>query len=164
MSYLLDANAFITAKNTHYGFDFCSGYWDWIVQEHAKGRVSSVEKVGDELAAIADDLSTWAQALPSTFFEVPDASVFPALAKVRAWAVSQGFAASAVNTFVQGADYFLISQALTSHRTVVTYEVPSGSKKKIKIPDVCIGLKIKCVQPFQMLRAEHARFVLRQHP
>ncbi len=27
MAYLLDANVFIQAKNLHYGFDFCPGFW-----------------------------------------------------------------------------------------------------------------------------------------
>jgi hypothetical protein len=43
---------------------------------------------------------------------------------------------------------------------VVTHEVPSGSIRKVKIPNVCIGLGVKCVTPFEMLRRERARFVL----
>lgn len=31
MAYLLDADAFIRAKNLHYGFDLCPGFWDWLV-------------------------------------------------------------------------------------------------------------------------------------
>jgi hypothetical protein len=42
----------------------------------------------------------------------------------------------------------------------VTHEVPSASVKRIKIPDACIGLGIKCITPFEMLRIERARFVL----
>lgn len=30
MSYLLDANVFIQAKNLHYSFDFCPAFWDWL--------------------------------------------------------------------------------------------------------------------------------------
>ena len=51
MAYLLDADTFIQAKNLHYGFDFCPGFWDWIVRENAAGCVFSIEKVGDELEA-----------------------------------------------------------------------------------------------------------------
>jgi transcriptional regulator with XRE-family HTH domain len=32
--------------------------------------------------------------------------------------------------------------------------------KKVKIPEPCIGLGIKCMTPFEMLRRERARFVL----
>ena len=28
MAYLLDANVFISAKNLHYGLDFCPAFWD----------------------------------------------------------------------------------------------------------------------------------------
>ncbi len=39
MAYLLDANVFMTAKNLHYGFDFCPAFWEWIVREHQAGNV-----------------------------------------------------------------------------------------------------------------------------
>lgn len=42
----------------------------------------------------------------------------------------------------------------------MTHEVPSPSTKKLKIPDACIGMGVKSVTPFHMLRAERARFVL----
>lgn len=57
MAYLLDANVFIQAKNLHYGLDFCPAFWDWLVAGNAAGRVRSIEKVGDEIAAVADELS-----------------------------------------------------------------------------------------------------------
>jgi len=34
------------------------------------------------------------------------------------------------------------------------------SIKKVKIPNVCIGLNIKVMTPYQMLRVDRARFVL----
>jgi len=37
--------------------------------------------------------------------------------------------------------------------------VPSASVQK-HVPDACIGLRIKCMTPFEMLRLERARFVL----
>ena len=44
--------------------------------------------------------------------------------------------------------------------STVCDEVPSASTRKIKIPDACIGLGIKCMTPFEMLRTERARFIL----
>lgn len=58
MAYLLDSNVFIQAKNFHYGFDFCPGFWDWIDHSHADGTVLSIEKVYDELASGDDELSS----------------------------------------------------------------------------------------------------------
>lgn len=43
---------------------------------------------------------------------------------------------------------------------IVTHEVASPSAKKIKIPNVCIGLGIKFMTPYEMLRLERARFFL----
>jgi hypothetical protein len=34
------------------------------------------------------------------------------------------------------------------------------SRKRIKIPDACIGLDLRCMTPYEMLRREKARFVL----
>jgi len=160
MAYLLDANVFIQAKNLHYGLDFCPAFWDWLVQNNAVGNVFSVEKVGDEIQAVADELSEWAAARTPGFFLRPDAATFPSLATVSAWAAGQGYEPSAVSTFLQVGDYYLIAQAHAGGHTVVTHEVPSASKRRIKIPDACISLGIKCMSPYEMLRLARARFIL----
>ncbi len=160
MAYLLDANVFIQAKNLHYGMDFCPAFWDWLVRAHEEGKVFSIEKVGDEVQAANDDLAEWASARGTAFFLPPGADVFSALAQVSQWATDQNYESAAVNTFLQVADYYLVAQALAGGHTVVTHEVPSASTRKIKIPDACIGLGIKCMTPYAMLRRERARFVL----
>ena len=101
MGYLLDANVFIAANNLHYGLDFCPAFWDWLVAGNESERVFSVEKVGDELHAVGDELSKWAAERADRLFLRPDASIFPAT-------------------------------------------------RKIKIPDACIGLGIKCMTPYEM--------------
>lgn len=58
------------------------------------------------------------------------------------------------------ADYYLIAHAFAHGHTVVTHEKVYTSTKKIGIPNVCIGLKIKFMTPYEMLRHERARFVL----
>lgn len=160
MAYLLDANVFIQAKNLHYGLDFCPAFWDWLVERNAHQTVFSIEKVGDEIAAGQDELSDWAVARGAPFFLKPDPQILAALAEVSTWATSQDYHPAAVSTFLQVADYYLVAHALAHGHTVVTHEVPSVSVKKIKIPNVCIGLDVKCVTPYEMLRNEHARFVL----
>jgi hypothetical protein len=164
MAYLLDADVFIRAKNLHYGFDFCPAFWEWLVINNAAGRVFSVEKVGDDVQAVADELSEWAAAQGVGFFLRPDAAVFPALAAVSKWASGHQYEPSAVSTFLQVADYYLVAQAYAGKHIVVTHEIPSASTRKIKIPDACIGLGIKCITPYEMLRHERARFVLGPQP
>jgi len=161
MAYLLDTNVFISAKNLHYGFDFCPAFWEWLVQEHRNGTVFSVEKVGDEVQAGNDDLATWATQLGNDFFLTPDSSTLPALGIVADWVNNHTrYSLAAKNTFLQIADYYLISQALAGRHTVVTHERPENSIHIVKVPDVCLGLNLRYINPFDMLRKERARFVL----
>lgn len=160
MTYLLDANIFIQAKNLHYGLDFCPAFWDWLIARNEAELVFSIEKVGDEIEAGADELAAWATERGPGFFLKPDPTILPALGSVSNWATGQGYEPAAVSTFLQVADYYLVAQALAHEHTVVTHEIVSASTKKIKIPNACIGLGVKCMTPFEMLRHERARFVL----
>ncbi len=160
MPYLLDANVFIQAKNLHYGFDFCPAFWDWLIEKNSANIVYSIEKVDDEIDAGDDDLSAWADQRGKNFFLETDATVLPALGKVSTWVMSQNYDPAAVSTFMQVADYYLIAHATAYNYTIVTHEVASPSVKKIKIPNVCIGMGIKFMSPYEMLRHERARFVL----
>lgn len=160
MAYLLDANVFIAAKNLHYGLDFCPAFWDWLATSHVTATVFSVEKVSDEIQAGADELSGWASTLPAGFFLSPGPAVIPALGAVSTWATGNQYEPAAISTFLQIADYYLVAQALAGGHTVVTHERPSASTRRIKIPDACLGLGIKFMTPFEMLRLERARFVL----
>jgi hypothetical protein len=164
MAYLLDANVFISAKKLHYGFDFCPAFWDWIVEQNNARKVFSIEKVGGEVEAVADELSDWARPLGAAFFLRPDATALPALAVVSDWANGQQYDMSAISTFLQIADYYLVAQAHAGGHTVVTHEVPADSKRKIKIPNACIALGVACVNPYEMLRRERARFILGTSP
>lgn len=166
MAYLLDANVFMTAKQLHYGFDFCPAFWDWLVREHKTGKVYSIEKVADEIQAGQDDLSTWAANLTDSFFQEPNQNTLAALGSVSQWATNHAFpngqryTPAAVSTFLQVGDYYLVAQALAGKHVVVTHEVPANTINKIKIPNACFALKIKYMTPYEMLRKEKARFVL----
>ena len=54
----------------------------------------------------------------------------------------------------------LAVQARIGVHMVVTRAVPSVSVHKIKSPDSCIGLGIKCMTPYEMLRCERVRILL----
>lgn len=164
MAYLLDANVFIQAKNLQYGFDFCPAFWDWLKRANRQGKVFSIQQVGNELHGGEDQLSEWGEAQGEDFFLAPDNEVLAAAPRVSVWATGQGYAPAAVNTFLQVADYWLVAFAAAHGHTVVTHEVPANSPKKIKIPNACVGLGVSFMTPYQMLRAERARFVLGPTP
>ncbi|GAB4479987.1 MAG: DUF4411 family protein [Anaerolineales bacterium] len=160
MAYLLDANVFIQAKNLHYGFDFCPAFWNWLDWANQQGMVFSIERVLDELIAGNDELAQWAQQRTDSLFLAPDAPVLAAFGTVSQWVNSQGYEPTAISTFFQIADYYLVAHALAHRFTVVTHEMPAATTKRVKIPNVCIGLSIRHITPYEMLRREGARFVL----
>jgi len=162
VAYLLDSDVFIQAKNLHYGLDFCPAFWEWLIQRNADGAVFSIEKVGDEIEAGADELSDWAGGRGPGFFLKPDQPILASLAAVSDWVGGHGYEPAAISTFLQGADYYLVAHGLAHGHVVVTHEVPAASVKRIKIPNVCIGMGVKCMTPYEMLRVEQARFVLGQ--
>lgn len=160
MTYLLDANVFIQAKNLHYGLDFCPAFWDWLINSNAAGHVFSIDKIADEITAGADELVDWMTDHGSGLFRKTDSHIATQFSAVSTWVMSQNYEAAAINTFLQVADFYLIVHALADNHVVVTHEIPSNSIKRIKIPNVCIGLNLRFMTPYEMLRREKANFVL----
>ncbi len=160
MGYLLDSNIFIQARKLHYGMDFCPAFWDWLLEQNDASKVFSIERVQDELEAGNDELADWASDRDAGFFLRPDDEVLGALPKVSNWVLNQQYTQAATNTFLQVADYYLVAHALGHGHVVVTHEIASDGLRKVKIPNVCIGLRIKAMTPYEMLRRERARFVL----
>jgi len=160
MTYLLDANVFMSASRLHYGLDFCPAFWEWLIENNNEQRVFSIERVANEVQAGTDDLADWASSRGPEFFLAPDAALQPALGTLARWATSQHYEPAAISTFFQVADYYLVAQALAHNHVVVTHEVPANSTKRIKIPNACMGVGVRHMTPFEMLRRERARFIL----
>ena len=162
MAYLLDSGVFIEARRRFYGLDFVPGYWEWLMHEAEAGSFRSIEKVADELGSQQDDPSAWAATLPAGFFLRPSTGFSEAFQRVSQWAVTSGYQSAAQNEFFGVADSFLVSQALDGGHAVVTLEKPATtpSKKKIKIPDACFAVGVKCMTPFELMRLKGVRLVL----
>jgi hypothetical protein len=160
MTYLLDANVFIQAKNLHYGLDFCPAFWEWLIESNASGKVFSIDKVADEIAAGADELTDWMQNNASNLFLDTDSRTAERFGQVSAWVTSQEYEPVAINTFLQVADFFLVAHALAGGHVVVTHEVAANSRRRVKIPNACTGLYLRYMTPYEMLRHEQARFIL----
>ncbi len=161
MAYVLDSNVFIQANNLHYGFDFCPAFWDWLDHSSQKSNVLSISQVYGELVAGNDELAEWSKLRENSFFRDMDNKTVPKLAEVAEWTQNQNYQPAAISTFLQVADYYLIAYALAHGHVVVTHEVPADSVRKIKIPNVCIGMGVKWINPFEMLRREQAVFILK---
>jgi hypothetical protein len=163
VSYLLDTDVFIRAKNLHYGLDFCPAFWEWLTHKGHAGAVFSIDKVADEIEAGQDELSDWARGHGQTLFRRTPPALAQQFTQVSAWATGQQYTPAAINTFLQAADFYLIAHALAGNHVVVTNETPANSPGRIKIPNACVGLGVRFMSPYQMLRIEQARFVLGTH-
>ena len=163
MSYLLDANVFMSAKNLHYGLDFCPAFWEWLAHKSHTGAVFSIDKVADEIQAGQDELSDWARNHSQTLFKRTPPQLAPQFTDVSTWVVGQQYTPAAINTFLQAADFYLLAHALAGEHVVVTHEVHANSPGRIKIPNACVGLGVQFMTPYKMLRIEQARFVLGAH-
>lgn len=161
MPRLLDANVFITAKNTYYGLDLVPAFWTWLERQAAAGELASTDLVYDELRAGKDDLSEWVKDRRELLFDIDSTSAAIAghVASLGAWAQGTGYKQHVIEDFMDSADPFLVGAAAESGLTVVTQETPAGSRrKKVKIPDTCQHLGVAYENTFEMMRALGARF------
>ncbi|MCY3537017.1 MAG: DUF4411 family protein [Synechococcus sp. SB0669_bin_7] len=157
--YLLDTNVFIQASNREYGFDVCPGFWDWLIEKNQSGLVASIRKVAEEIKK-DEPLVAWVKERGNAFFLEEDDAMMDKLTVVSHWATSKGYKNEALQKFFGGADYYLIAYALAHDYIVVTHEVYSRNNKSIKIPNVCEGLRLCCINPYKMLRQEKVRLIL----
>lgn len=161
MAYLFDTNVFLRAHSQHYGMSFCPAFWEWLVLANAAGHVYSIEKVGDELLAQDDDLAGWARKLGDTFFLKPDDAMASSLQTVATWVNGHvKYTQAAKSIFFNAADYYLVAHALAHNHVVVTQELPGDKPNQVKIPNACIGVKVKVMNPFEILRLAKVRFTL----
>jgi hypothetical protein len=163
VSGLLDTNSFVQAARRECGLDFCPAFWDWLDQANAAGRVHSIQKGLAEWVP-GDDVAEWAAARAEGVFLPLQASDASAIGQVAAWAHAGDFTAAAASEFLNIADSQLVAVARARRLTDVTHEVPSNSKRRIKVPTACIALGVSYASPHEMLRKEKARFVLGSAP
>lgn len=160
--YLIDSNVFIQAKNFHYRFGFCQGFWQGLTEAHQAGLVFSIDKVRQEIndGNKNDPVRLWADALPSGFFipDIHDNAIMQAYRQVMQWNVYNHYLPQAKDEFARfdKADAFLIAAAKTHDFIIVTHEVSRpDSKKRIMIPDAANQFDIKSIMIYDLL-SQHA--------
>ncbi len=164
MTYFLDANTLIEAKNRYYRMTVCPAYWSWVQRSHGAGVVSSIEPVGVELRRGNDELAEWAKNQAGLFLPVSDEATQHAFAQVAAHVASQAAAmkAGTLEEFLDGADPWLIAKAMTTQDAViVTHEQFNVQmRRKYSIPNVCQHFDVPWIDTFELLSRTDARFVL----
>lgn len=140
----------------YYRFDFCGGFWEWIIQAHHSGLIYSIKKVRDELLAGDDPCAEWAKGLPKSFFieDLNDGAVMAAYGGVIRWANAADFKQHAKAEFAKQnvADAFLIAAAKAHNYQVATQEQSNPlSKKKIYLPDAAAANGVQTLYIYDLL-------------
>jgi hypothetical protein len=164
--YVLDANVFIQAHQTYYGFDTCPGFWLALCRQYEARRVSSIDKIRTELLAGGDRLSDWVKdtAPPGFFKKTADRNVADAFRDLVNWVQNETrFTEAAKTEFASVADGWIIAYAKANGLTVVTHEeYAPAARKKVLMPNLCVQFKVDYCNTFEMLRELKVQFVLRK--
>lgn len=129
LTYLLDSDVFIAAKNAYYAFDICPGFWKGIIRAHEIGSVASIDRVSGELLSgrEEEDLVQWVkQKVPAAFFhDANSIDVSAAYEEVMLWVQrNHQYFDRAKAKFATEADGWLVAYAKVHGVTVVTNEQP----------------------------------------
>lgn len=161
--YLLDANAFIEAKDRYYGFDICPGYWSSLLVQHNYRRLYSIDRISDELNELDDVVKQWIEdKVPDTFFKkTEDQAVIEKFQEMVNWVYSQPqFTDAARTEFASVADGWVIAYAAVNGLIVVTHELfAPEAKRKVPMPNVCVEFDVEYVDTFSMLRELGETFI-----
>ena len=158
---------FVRAHRKYYAFDLAPSWWEEIIKKAHEGSIRSIDKVEAELNPKKnkvkgepnpkeDELTKWINENFKQWFEdsMQD-DVLKGYAEVIEWAESKKqYVKEAKDKFAKYsvADAWIVAHAKVKGYTVVTQEESSpDSKSSIKIPDVCKGLNVECIDTFQMM-------------
>lgn len=163
MKYLLDSNVMMLAKRTGYHFDICPGFWEWLEEKSRRGSLFSLSNVASEIKEGGDELSEWSKSKGKHIFvSSVDPETYAKMPEVSDWVMAQGYKESSRSEFFKKADPFIVAHALAHGFTVVTLEIRHNDKNQVKIPNVCEGLGVGCMSPWDMLKREKVRFILEE--
>lgn len=157
--YCLDANVLIQAWQKYYNPKFCPDYWKVLINLGKRGEIFIPELVYEEITKTEDDLSKW---LKSS--NIPIAKISgPVTISLRNIYESNPVHKNLVDN-IKGrslADPWVIAHALHEKATVVTKEekVTALSSTKIKIPNVCENMGIRCINDFQFIDELDIKFM-----
>ena len=149
--YCLDANVLIEAWQHYYSPDFCKEYWERLNELGLKRRIFIPEAVRDEVLKTEDDLASWLKKSDIRILNLTG-NVTKCLQSIYA---KDPIHYNLVDNmkYRSLADPWLIAHAMDMNATVVTKEsMVTASNKRIRIPNVCQNMGIKCINDYQFIR------------
>ena len=151
--YLLDSNYWIYGMK-NYPLDLFPSFWDKMKLHIDNGDVVIHETVLNEINRKDDALKIWFDSLKSYKPMKTSKNILPDYLKIINWAKNAGYTREAITEFEDQsrADAWLCAESKLNNYVLVTNEVRSNSKNKIKIPNVCDQFGIDCINNFNFMR------------
>lgn len=153
-TYLVDADVLIRAHEDYYPVDRVAPFWEWLLRQAQAGAVKMTRQNYEEISYSRGLLADWIRQAA-----VKDALILDEQANVGLVrrVIAEGYAPDLTDVEVEkiGRDPFLVAAALAGPaRVVVTREVSAPSKQRgnRKIPDICAGFSVPCINDFALWR------------
>jgi hypothetical protein len=156
--YCLDTNVLIQAWQKYYSPGICPSYWDLLNQLGLENRVFIPKEVFVEITRTEDELSTWLKTSKIPVYNLNE-SVTKCLSLIFAANPSHKFLVDNIKQRSL-ADPWVIAYAMSENACVVTKEekVTASNSDKIKIPNVCENMKVRCINDFRFIREVNIQF------
>ena len=155
MRYSVDSSAIIEAWQRVYPKDIFAGFWERMGQAASEGEIGIAEEVHTELQKKDDEVLGWVDEHPEMVIPIDNLTQ---TAVRQILADHPRLIDNRRNRTRSGGDPWVIAVAIVHGLTVVTYEHPSGTLAKPKIPDVCEAMGIPCIDVVGLIRAEGWHF------
>lgn len=155
--YCLDANVLIQAWQKYYSPKLCPDYWEILNKLGEAKRIFIPQHVFEEITRTEDDLAHWVK--NSKILVRPTSG--PITQAVRHILSNPIHSTLVDNTKGRSlADPWVIAHAFHEKACVVTKEekVTAANSKKIKIPNVCENMGVRCINDFEFLQELEVSF------
>lgn len=155
--YCLDANVLINAWNQYYHRDFCPDYWIELARFGHSQRIFLAEMVAEEINRVDDGLAAWVKGRGIPIYPI-DEQITHIISQIYAKDSRHQLLVDATKGRSL-ADPWVIAHAIALRACVVTKEnKETQSETKVKIPNVCENMGIRCITDFDMIRELGLRF------
>jgi predicted nucleic-acid-binding protein len=156
--YCLDTNVLIQAWQKYYSEKLCPDYWMVLNELGKRGKIFIPEEVFQEIMKVDDGLLAWLKESKITVRK-KDSIVTENLSKIFSSDPKHKLLVDATKRRSL-ADPWVIAHSMKEKATLVTKEEKDKSplSKKIKIPDVCENMKVRCINDFQFIDEVGIRF------
>jgi len=147
----------IQAWRGYYSPNFSPTYWEMLNKLGNDKRIFIPNAVFDEIIRTEDDLANWLKSSNIPILKI-DSAVTDCLKRIYN---SNHLHINLVDNTKQRslADPWVIAHALKENACVVTKEeLVTATTNRIKIPNVCANMAIRCINDFEMIHEIGIRF------